>query len=617
MARSFKYLVLIITSLISFSLHSQNRLHVRRVLNPSYDISRAETSKPVDNLGQILLSAYLDGKINGYKFAVGDSVTNWSEPDEFPPDWQKDFDYYSGDKVTYSGEAYLAIIDSRNQPPSSGEDQYWQAVVLREPISRIWYFPTIQDTLPKAEFLERMVLSFPIIFPEWRRDMDYYIADRVDYEERTYQAISHVPSFRNPPNINYTDWAQVVNGLEIGLLKDCNVISSLFNYTINGKDTLWTPEILTVSRFDYNVGAPLELCHFYYSDVQKYLQTISQPATNNFKYGYVGNNLFELTPTARTSIQSWIKTKIRTKQLKIVSDQILNSKLYNEWLSETILENDWKWNLFQDLNTMDLSLSKAVEWSNKISTPFLTISIESVLSMLKKEKLKVPEIVNYSTILNNWNRYFITYPSFPLYDSLPALRTGSNMGRQLRTEYTMIEAYQARVDSTHNSDFGEILPLVWKEIEQEYFKGELTCYMYDNRHRFFSSDNYDWSSVVIDRFGLSKGPYTFNSTFSLSGGREKKIEYMPAPTQFVVVEIVYQKKFNFIQKVTNGYFKPIILNFFFMLDSNGYDVVSFEWDKIKPILMKAPKKYVSFIDAIENGKLNFSNSELVYGIKEK
>jgi len=113
--------------------------------------------------------------------------------------------------------------------------------------------------------------------------------------------------------------------------------------------------------------------------------------------------------------------------------------------------------------------------------------------------------------------------------------------------------------------------------------------------------------------------------FTLSNYSRQEDEYLWLAVQFPAISVVYQKEFSNDGPLGKDYLKPLVFSIFYRTQSDieNYQldgsnrIASFNWSDAKRILQKQPAKYATLIDAIEKGSLDFSSSELVYGLKEK
>jgi hypothetical protein len=608
-----RYLLSIVLFLFCFVCHSQYKHGTRWIKADSL-----WSDKRTDNLGQILLSAYLDGKINGFKFAVADSVVKW-ETLELPQEWDKTKNYRDGDEVAFSGERYLAIGDNKGISPAkvgeNSEGWYWQIAKSRVPISRKWFFPSEKDTLPKTEFLQRMVIGWPENYEEWTAGTEYYLGDRVSYDGQHFESVND-SNTGHLPNRNRSDdnWQIIYDRIQFAQLGDCHDISLLLNFSVSPQDTIWTPQMISVhiASSTSNTGFPIPVCHFYYKDVVAYLQAVSQPISTSFKYGYLNNGLFEFNAIAQIECMKWIKSKIKQKVLKLSEDNIITPALYAKWFASENFD-PYEWGIFQHPATHAVKL---VRRTNSYEQIFLSLQIDQVERLLTGEKFILVEPVNYSSMLSAWEKF-----SGPLsddtdwYDSLAPLEKFEAIGSALRNEYVIIEKYYARLDSAFNEDMAALMPGAWSEIEKAYFSGTLKDVQIPNS---FFQDNYQWSKMKLkDR----NREYPLEENFSLSGGRFQGVYFLSLPTKFQKISVTYQKEATVNQAPAKVYFEPLTIGFIYS-DANSemlgsFSGAEFKWGDLKQILIKQGKKFKKFLDAVENGKLAFSDFEVLYGMKEK
>lgn len=605
------FLIAVTLFLTSSSAFSQYK-HIGKKVNFKTKSSSLSTEKQTDNLGQILLSGYLDGKINGYRFSVMDSVTRWKPSEIRPDDWIDQQLYFSGDLVTFSGKTYRAISDNSVRPDNP---QYWSRADLKDPVSRRWYFPTLADTLPKENFLDAMVQDWPERYQPWVHSNTYYQGDRVTYQGKDYEAETDINAYSRNPEIDANSWRVISNGVFFFPWTACDQITILFNYSVQKTDTVFVPEMISVGVFDYRIELNKDLCHFYYRDVMEYLKTVSQPVATNFKYGYI-NQVLELNYASRSECITWIKSKVKSKALKISDKNIIDPQKYQNWLSDTsTTQLDYNYRIFQHPVTHDVTLSALnIE---QIADPFMTIPIKPLDKLFKKEKVRAPTISNYSAMLSDWKSLLpVSSKDYSYYDSLAPL-TYTTVKPRTTADYEMIEAYTAHLNDRANQTIASLVPDAWLKIERAFFTGKLRDTSRDI-HRSFFSDNYNWSNVTLGK------EIKFDADFSLSGDRSTSGGFLFLPARFDALSIVYQKNFKNTGQLVETSVTPLTVTIYYdtQHDIEAYPETmqargaAFKWTELKQLLLQEGQ-FAALIDAIENGKLNFKNSELMYGLKEK
>jgi hypothetical protein len=574
----------------------------------------------VDKIGQIILSGYLDGKIKAYRFMVKDSVLKWSEPEVMPPAWSP-ADYYNmGDRVMFGNKAYEAQIEMSNgYEPRDAPNDFWARVDLREPLLTRRFYPIEKDTLSKSEFLSRMVSQQPVFYPNWEPKVEYYNMDLASYNGTVYESLRDYNK-GNVPKDNYDYWALTDQGsMQFYRLRDAKTVSVLFNYSIVQTDTIWNPQMVAVNVWDDNYDMYKQLTYFKYDDVMRYLEKVPQPVINNLAANRLSNTLLIQNQLQRPEYLKWFKKKFKTKPITTEPKWISDPKLFQMWLasSDSTGNSDYdKWRFFQDLNSRNLVLVR-VEYKNDglQGQPFLTIPVKSLEKLYQDLKIKAPVLKNYSDALQDMT--YLTAPVESHYlDSIQPLQSRFKNKVQSVKEYYFIEKYTANISEDRNPVIAKMLPQAWPIIEKQFYAKILKE---EIAHASFYEDNFDWRKVSPwNQFGTA---YYFDENFGLDDywyyfGRDS----IPTPLEFTQLFVTYKKYFS-TGKSAGAQFEPIYVSIGFRENNSSQtglqNQVWFKWSALKEQLLKSAITFSPLIKAIETGKLEFYDSELVYGLREK
>lgn len=598
---------------------SQDR-HLTRIFYPDSDAGEIARRTQTNSLGEVLLSGYLDGKLKGYRFAVGDSVTKWIMPDELPPEWDSSQEYFSGELVTFAGNVYVAIDEYSSKSPA--DTTAWRLADIRMPLSRVRFFPAEKDTLSKFEFLDtKMLVSQPFLPEPWSHDREYYTDEMVTYDKRVYRVLQDVPAYNPSPEVDSENWQEIILGLDFISWSECHDVTVLFNYSVSGSDTTWIPEMVTVCAEDPLHGMPRSLCHFYYRDVMEYLNKIPSPVPTVFPYGYLNNSLFEFSFSARGELIDALRGSIQRKVTKVSKKNIINADLYTAWLADATSAIEWDspWSILQDLTTREVRLSRMDfdAFGFRTFTPFLVISPKQVEDLLKTEQRSIPAITSYALLLSDWNNFVsdslaVFSPPSDSLTPLPASPIPSNAGK---TAYSFFEEYRLYLNSPGTDHVASAIAKAWTEIEKAYFSGTIKDVNRD-KYRSFFSDNHRWGKLTL----LEQ--YPLDENFSLSRDRGEGVYELSLPDKLVGIAVVYEKSFSRDKAVDPDYFVPLVVGIDYAteedLQRGIHRSISFEWNDWKKILLLANDPELNtLVEAIEDGALNFAESALLYGLKEK
>jgi chitodextrinase len=554
--------------------------------------------------GAILIDGYLNNKLKGYRFAAANEVTKRKplDPQMIPPPWDVRKHYYPEEQVSFEGNFYKAAVDSDLQPrPGNGD--FWQKFeLLGEPIRSRYYFPNPADSLSKSEFLSRMVASNMRSYPPWDYAAYYNTADRVQYEGKIYEAFTDIQKGEKPSNQDY--WVEVGNIIEFYRPSQMVGLKIMYHYQVQNRDTLWHPQMITVLVQDNIEGLLLEAGpSFYYSDAIHYLQSVKQPILKNQAWGYVGSSLFVLDEEGCLKFLEWLRPKLRQGQIKLRGDQILNATAYRNFLEANLPGDDLpNWIAYQDILSKDWMIShiRSHDFDRKI-TPVVKVPVQAAIKAMKLSKRKLQ---TYTQALES--RVFSIRKEAAQIDSLSPLHTRIMADPPTPANF-FLEKYGAPVDST-NKPLVNQLPEVWKIFNDAFYQKKIKVV---NPFVNFYMWQQPWPETTIRN---TLGPWSAAKRFSLGQSRYDEMDSINRPVDFRYLFVTY-KKFTDSPVV---HFEPLEISLEFVLADNLFPVhYTFDWQELKQLWKgKTSPTIQSFIDAIESERLNFSSSQLVYGLME-
>ena len=561
----------------------------------------------VDPLGVVIVSGYLQGKINAYRFATEDSVVKWGPKKIEPKPWDPKKFYLFDDVVEYHGKAYRAFIDTQQEPPND-----WILEPLRDPVSILRYFPALTDTLPKSEFLKRMIEE-SMMFTYWDPQAVYFFGDFVEWNGKAYQSLTE--NVGKNPEENPDHWS-VSNqgGIVFNQLKDLNRTGILFNYVVNNSDTTWHPLMVTV--YKRGIDIPLPVAYFYYQDVVNYLNSIPLPVVSTTGYAPAANFVFAFDDASRAAYQHWIKMKIQSGALKPASKDIHNIALYRSWLADAGTGKDHfqtMWQLQQQLVTKDILITKvdSVREKGIVSRPVLSIPFKAIEKLYKREKIPAPKMITYRNMLTDFHNWIALHEAHYI-DSLKPFNFEIVNRTTAATRYFVVEKYQARIDSG-NVVASAFLSEAWPWIEQSFNSGKIR--ERNPPHSFFP-DTYNWSAG--NPWQVNNHRINLDKDFHLSSQYNSTTDTLVHSKGFLELNVYYRKDINTNMSLVENYFQPIYISVIYKTDK-PYDIsVCFDWKEFKALLTKTNLPETDkFIHQVEGGTLQFYSSELRYLLMEE
>jgi hypothetical protein len=568
----------------------------------------------VEPLGEILASGYLKNEINAYAFAWRDTVLK-SKRVDLPnaPKWDKDQTYLIGDTVAFRDKYYAVEFAGKDwategiEPPSNIEE--WMELSPDIPVSTGYRFPTLKDTLSKSVFLKRMVLRAPQSFSQWDSSITYYQADIVTFKGNNYECISTYVAGVSPENNDH--WVRTsMGGMLFYLPRDLTKVTILFQYTIQNRDTVWNPQLVTVYLSGDVADSPIPVLHFYYQDVQNYLQGRFSPVFNVQSPGHAVAGMHLLTGDAKATALLAIREKLKSNQGpgKI---SIIDKRLYHRWLADTTTRytpDQLTYSIVQDLGGKSIVIGKYYASNNQpLSTPFVRIPAADLAAWVAGSAPGAQ--YTFPGAVPSHKHLCCARPVSM--DSVAPKFNNTPIKPVSATRYFFLDKYTARLDSGHNSSLAGAVPQLWKLLSEKYNNKALGQVSYIN----FYACTYDWRKVGT--WKLEDVDYTFDSTFQLAGGSSPYRDYydLQSPNAFVAFSVVYRKELT----GAKWSFRPFQLTIYYGSSRSQEPGLneSFEvyWSDLVALLKNDTSKSIAtFMKNIEDGKAEFMDSEVVYGL---
>jgi hypothetical protein len=580
------------STFLSLLLVFTNEVYSQRTLLNSTIYLSDEANAPwirpcTDNIGDILIDAYLSGKLRGYRDGVLEKFEYAPVPTaSIPAPWKKGQNYWTYDVVSYEGQ-YFEYIDSETEPagPPSDQSQWRKFTLLGDVTAQEWAFPGISDTLTKEQLLDRLVVIRENMgmYSNWGPGDNYYQGDYVQYFGNRYQAIRDVTS-QTPPPDDKESWIyqpivySFVNPGEVNRLQIISLVE-------NGNTQ---PQMLGLGITD-EYGFDKDLIYFYYEEALNYLREIKQILLYTNQYGYVGMRELIMDEHARIALLQDIRALAQKHKLKVGRTDILNEKLYSDFRSDTSRITDlFTWKIMQSLDGNIFLLSAVVE---DLYTPFLSLPVASLKKTFAKDKVVFE---TYESLLQGRKLQSIvdTLYDVPSKGRITAPETKSRIpqGSFFRESYTKV------VDSVNNLKLYQLM-------EQLYNTTKARGTPRINSLSSFFPSKYDWSRQT---YHLSVGEFQFAKDFQVghSADGTALTDTLAKSSPIHEFSVTYEKlpsasaKFQAVE---------------FTLWTEDYARYSFEWQAIRPFLLASDPALVA---SIENGTVTYDYSDLTYGLIE-
>lgn len=548
---------------------------------------------PSENLATILLDGYLRGKLKAYKYAVAHDILKYAPipADQLPATWNDSTDYYWEDMVFYKNNVYVANTDivKHGTPPDSG--RYWQNVDMHgTPISTWHHFPLEADTTTKSFLLSSLVEDAPMIYDPWVEGIEYFNADRVAHEGKNYAAKRN--NFAGVvPGTNEEFWTLLSSRITLYAPSDLNVFKILYHYQINGRDTIHTPQMISVNVLDRTKEVYREVgLNFYANDVLNFLETIDQPVLYQSDLGLMEGRFFLFDERTKLNFVNWVKAKISSKEIKPDKRTILS---------------DAEYTLFLNAKTEDITASAWYPIQNPATREITIIA---------------------GKLNSDYEYYTIPTLSIP-FKSIEKLLVSPPRKTHFYREIFTSRFLSSTIDSVH-MDSINALPALNSALKG--FRG----WQFDQMH--FDRIDSDpllqtaasslWDLALAKKVGFKTYPYRFPCRYNWAGtkitwdygtqiaGRDVSLSH-EQPLPELPKRHMTMKEIGIVYRMLPaGKFSPLQIVFSFE-DEPHTDLIDYHLDWSDAMnLADGDPKLKEFIDSVNKGTLKFKQTATTYNL---
>jgi hypothetical protein len=602
-------LVFLLTTLLPLTSFSQRTYFIQTIdFNDSINSKRITSN--TDNLATILIDGYLTGTLPAYQFSIGEEVLKRAplSPDFIPPKWESKYPspYFIGDRVSYEGQYFECVQESSAATPPTRSDTWQKITLLGEPISTRYYFPTPGDTLRKKDFLAAMVMEEPIQFASWYREYEYYEADIVTYNGRNYEALKN--NSDKAPATNPDTWQPTSQGsLRLYSPREFTIIRLLSHREEVAGQVIMNPMMLSMMVYDDNRGFAKSIgLHFYFSDVVQYLDKVKQPMLYISETGYLGQSRFVLTEERKVVLLNTIKSSLKSKKFKLNKKLITSPTRYNEFLTgPEITEPLGRWDIFQNLVTGNLHLTE-----RKTTENFVSVSIPvAVIPAASFNSILPPNNITFTTLgeaISGSLLHAVDYDTLQL-DSLTPLSSTRVTRSKAVQKFFWLESYKSTIDSLDNKSQAQLLN-IWNTLSNAFNKKELTL---KNPSQSF----YPCRFGVLEEIHFGNSDWTFDPDYQFGYSDKLVVDSLDKPISFTQYAVTYKKMISTQTKPGTIDYMPFEISFLFFPAGDNYYPITYtmRWNEVKNALLKSAA-FSEFINGVERATINFSGTEIVYGV---
>ncbi|HMJ69716.1 MAG TPA: hypothetical protein VK508_12505 [Cyclobacteriaceae bacterium] len=587
--------------LLTITGYAQSGFYTRTIDFSSEANARWE-HPPFENLGTMLLDAYLRGQLKAYQFNVAHDVVKYAPlpKDEMPAVWDPNLDYYQEDMVFHKGKVYIVNVDLIHGSAPPDDSQVWQGLDMHGPaVSIRHHFPAAADTTTKSFLLSHLVEEAPASYDPWSEGMEYFNNDRVEYNGQMFEA--RADNFAGiTPGTNENFWRHFDSRLIMFQPADLNIINILYHYEVKGNDTIQTPQMLSVMVMDpyrevfRNVGL-----NFFYADVAKHLASSRLPALYLSDIGRVGGGAFLFDEHTKENFVRWVLSKIVSKEIKPDKKTILNETEYTLFINTKPEDiNHINWYPVQNPATHDITI-----FAGKLNTdydyftiPALSIPFKSIEKLLKA--LPPPEEPKSYTGIFSQSFLSVTSMDTVAMDSIEALPMVATAYPAF-TETSFEEIHFDYVDATPLLQ--NTIPVLWNVIASSAGKVKF------QPGRSYYPCDCNWTGTLIK---FSMGSQVAGKDFTLSQVSPPPSELPKAHWKLKEAGVVYRID-------QSGKYAPVQVVISFE-DEPHSDLIDYrvDWnDVIK--LLSGKNEFAEFISGAQKATLNFKQTAITYCLTNK
>ncbi|HMQ00240.1 MAG TPA: hypothetical protein PKC24_10700 [Cyclobacteriaceae bacterium] len=595
---------------------AQNRFYYKH-----YDLNDAENrvfiQRNADNLGSILIDAYLKGKIKGYAFDYKEEVLKYADlpEDEKPNAWKADVTYYFGDLVAYQDKFYSTEIDYLLNDIPPDRSPFWFEYELNGDIlSRRYSFPLLADTLSKKDFLQRMTIEDFLFAEPWQPDTYYYHGDLVNYRGNIFEAMwdnhDEIPGYGE-------NWVGKSSSFGFKGKFDISGFRILFT-EVNGREV---PQLISPLFFDHTYYLNIAFIHFYADEVLQYLQNNPGSLLYQSTQAFIADNTYYFADdqaqiaTLKSMQENIINKKLKLNKKKTSSIAV---KLFSNASAEEF--DQMLWTIFQDMRTQELVISyrKFFAGLDPIGAyPVLSIPAKSWQKVMKHKPLA---LYTYADALNDTGKFFPKFEHEELTIDSVEIPLKKLPAANKKVQYiSWLESQRVSFITSSDDIYNEFAAL-WNWIYQQSQQGVIK-----NNTAFYTPFNWEfnWSGTQL-KFRYDK-LIELDSNFSLLGiTEERKLpeKHEGAKLEYLAIEYKREVHLNGRQSITPLSVQiGLAVPFSAEGDSEEEGSVdqlyyyTFTWpDLLAANSAEAPAIYKHFLNQVKAAELKFTSADAVYGL---
>lgn len=596
---------ILINCLLATALCVGQSRYITKTIDFRDSLNKSWFKPNTDNLGTILIDAYLSGKLEGYSVEIMAEVLKYKPltAEETPAPWKSNLLYYLGETVSYNNGFYVATTDPDLSLTPGKNDQWEKIEVLGEPLSTRYYFPTKNDVQPKSIFLPNMIRQWPEPFPEWNDRATYYQNERVRFNGLSYVSISDHKGIAPPDAGRWERFSNEITFYEGQEFAGVRLVGLQ-------QENSFTPVMITPVLEDVNTGAIRDVgLSFYVNDVIAYFNSIDEPVCVFSPVGFTGSASWVLDENARQNLFNELTIWCQATSDELPKKYIKNKRLWIAYCDNLEQGTSGSWTIYQDLQSLDIILGffKSIDDIHYDVVPVVRIPASVMEKRLVKEKTATQSIL--SLVLSGKLNSSASVDVLPA-DSLPLPTKAMPVAAGAGT-YAFLETYSAWVNKG-NASLAPLTTAIWSLVVDAHKQKKINL---ENPVQSFFPCRYDWNQVrdQIGEPGINYGnPYLFGSSKIITS------DSIPIPSAFNEIRVTYVRHVR-PGTVNKSVFTPLEIAFTYEAPWDpaiNIPTYTVNWEQLKSLLPGTDPNFARLITAIEQGNLKWHDSAITYGLIE-
>jgi hypothetical protein len=192
-------------------------------------------------------------------------------------------------------------------------------------------------------------------------------------------------------------------------------------------------------------------------------------------------------------------------------------------------------------------------------------------------------------------------------DSLPPLNATVVSPSKSVQKFFWLESYKVTVDSSDSKSQTQLLN-IWNVLSKAFSKKELEL---KNPTQSF----YPCQFGVSEKLEFYRAEWPFAPDYQFGYSDKLVVDSLNKPVSFAQYAVTYKKMISTQTKPGTIDYMPFEISFLFFPAGDNYYPITYtmRWSEVKNALLKS-EAFSEFINGVELATINFSGSEIMYGV---